>query len=67
MNVPTEAFDAMDLAILFHHTYEKLAPNHGYDTRVETRVFDPESPNGKLMLAVCRELMAKGLVFRPVS
>ena len=49
--------DALELAILFHHTYERLAPNVGYDTRVETRIFDPESPNGKLMVAVCAEIL----------
>jgi hypothetical protein len=54
-----EPIDALDLAIMFHHTYERLAPSVGYDTRVETRVFDPESPNGKLMLAVCAELLPK--------
>lgn len=44
---------------MFHHTYERLAPSVGYDTRVETRIFDPESPNGKLMLAVCADLLPK--------
>lgn len=41
------------LARLFHETYERLAPQFGYTTRPETREFDPESPNGKLMTAVC--------------
>ena len=49
--------NALELAILFHHTYERLAPNVGYDTRVETRIFDPESPNGELMLAVCEMIL----------
>ena len=49
--------DALHLAILFHHAYERLAPSVGYDTRVETRIFDPESLNGKLMLAVCAEIL----------
>ena len=52
--------DALHLAILFHHAYERLAPSVGYDTRVETRIFDPESPNGKLMLAVCAEILPLG-------
>ena len=47
----------LELAILFHHAYERLAPSVGYDTRVETRIFDPESLNGKLMLAVCAEIL----------
>lgn len=48
--------DTLELAIMFHHTYEKFAPDVGYDTRKETRIFDPQSPNGKLMLKVCEEI-----------
>ena len=44
------------LAQRFHTEYERLAPSFGYETRPETRVFDPESPNGKLMIAVCSAL-----------
>lgn len=44
------------LARKFHETYERLAPNFGYETRTETRVFDPTTPNGKLMIAVCTDL-----------
>jgi hypothetical protein len=44
------------LAILFHDLYEALAPEYGYQTREETKVFDSSSPNGRLMIAVCREL-----------
>lgn len=47
---------AIRLAVLFHETYERLAPQYGYETRPETRVFDASSQNGKLMIAVCREL-----------
>ena len=49
--------DALQLAILFHETYEHLAPSFGYETRTETRLFDPETPNGKLMVAVCNEIL----------
>lgn len=49
----------LELAILFHETYERLAPSFGYETRTDTRVFDPQSKNGKLMVAVCGELLAK--------
>ena len=49
--------DSLDLAILFHREYEKLAPGFGYDTKKETRIFDPESPNGKLMVAVCEKML----------
>jgi len=46
-----------ELAEKFHETYERLAPEYGYETRPETKQFDPESPNGKLMIAVCGELL----------
>ena len=46
-----------ELAVLFHQTYERLAPEYGYETREETRQFDETSPNGKLMVAVCKELL----------
>lgn len=48
--------DPLALAVLFHATYERLAPNSGYQTRQETRIFDPESANGKLMIATCAEI-----------
>ncbi len=48
--------DPLALAVLFHVTYEKLAPQHGYETREETKVFNPESRNGKLMIATCAEV-----------
>ncbi len=44
------------LARRFHEAYERLAPQHGYATRKDTRAFDPESKNGKLMLAVVADL-----------
>ena len=52
---------AETVARQFHDAYERLAPSFGYETRPETRAFDPESPNGKLMTAVCAELFAHGL------
>lgn len=48
----------LDLARRFHEEYERLAPRFGYETRPETRVFDPTSPNGKLMIAVMAALSA---------
>jgi|GEM_PF-3874332 len=48
--------DPLALAVLFHVIYERLAPNSGYETRKETRIFDPESANGKLMIATCAEI-----------
>lgn len=41
----------------FHDTYERLAPQFGYETRKDTKQFDPNSPNGKLMQAVCKEVV----------
>ena len=49
--------DPLELAILFHQTYERLAPSKA-TTRTRKRVFDPESPNGKLMVAVHRDTAA---------
>jgi len=49
----------LDLAGLFHETYERLAPSFGYTTRPETREFDPDSPNGRLMIAVSGEVLRK--------
>ena len=45
-----------ELARRFHDTYERLAPEYGYTTREDTKEFDPDSPNGKLMIAVCATL-----------
>ena len=54
---PTEAPPAGEsLARRFHTLYETLAPQFGYETRPETRAFDPASTNGKLMIAVCAAL-----------
>ena len=48
----------LELAIKFHDTYERLAPQFGYETRKDTKIFDPDSANGKLMIAVCGELLS---------
>ena len=47
----------LELAKLFHETYERLAPRYGYETRQDTKIFEPDSPNGKLMIAVCDTLL----------
>jgi len=47
------------LAKRFHETYERLAPAFGYETRQETRRFDPTSKNGRLMIAVTDEIEAE--------
>jgi hypothetical protein len=56
--------NAIKLAVQFHEIYERLAPNYGYETRTETRAFDTSTPNGKLMVAVCREIIQT--VFKPI-
>jgi hypothetical protein len=52
-----EIITALALAKQFHAIYERLAPSFGYETRQETRDFDPDSPNGRLMVAVCTEII----------
>ena len=42
-------------ARFFHDTYERLAPSFGYETRKDTKKFDPTTSNGQLMIAVCKE------------
>jgi len=49
--------NSKQLAKLFHDTYERLAPQYGYETKKETRQFDENSPNGKLMVATCSEIL----------
>jgi hypothetical protein len=56
---------ARDLAIFLHYTYEQLAPSFGYETREATRTWDGDSPNGKLMIAVCEKLIARWRVDLP--
>lgn len=52
----------------FHDAYERLAPQFGYETRPETREFDPDSPNGRLMMAVIAALTPpEGYVVVPVD
>jgi len=48
---------ATQLARVFHNIYEALAPDFGYETRKETRDFEPTTPNGRLMVAVCKEII----------
>ncbi len=50
------------LARKFHETYERLAPVYGYETRKETREFDPTSPNGRLMIAVTDQVFNEVIV-----
>lgn len=47
------------LARAFHEAYERLAPSFGYETRPESREFKADSTNGRLMIAVCGELIRR--------
>jgi len=53
------------LARYFHLTYEKLAPQFGYETRADTKAFDPKTPNGKLMCAVAKAALDGPLAIGP--
>ncbi len=46
----------VEMARLFHDTYETLAPSFGYTTRGDTKMFDADSPNGKLMCATVEKV-----------
>ena len=59
--------EAVKLARRFHDLYEQMAPGFGYTTREETRRFIPESPNGKLMIAVCEALAASPEVAKLIA
>ena len=49
--------EAYRLARRFHELYEQSAPAFGYKTKKETKEFDPESANGRLMAWVCYEIV----------
>ena len=52
----------------FHETYERLAPQFGYETRADTKAFDPDSANGRLMIATCRALLREAPAgWRPIE
>jgi hypothetical protein len=55
--MPKIDISAEDLAVAFHEIYERLAPDFGYETRKETRRFQNDTPNGRLMIAVCGEIL----------
>lgn len=48
--------DAYRLARKFHDLYEEYAPQFGYETRQDTKAFDPGSPNGRTMAKVAYEM-----------
>lgn len=56
-NVFTYSMSPIALALAFHDTYERLAPDYGHKTKGDARSFDEESLDGKLMIAVCEEIL----------
>jgi hypothetical protein len=59
--------EAYRLAKRFHELYEISAPAFGYKTKDETKKFDPESPNGRLMAWVCFEIVKEELENHGIS
>jgi hypothetical protein len=60
---------AEQLAQKFHEIYERLAPEHGYETRKASAVpwADVPANNKSLMIAVCNEILTKELIARPFT
>jgi hypothetical protein len=58
---------AEEIAKEFHETYERLAPEHGYETREESAKPWEEVPeqNKGLMTAVVLDLLERGVINLP--
>ena len=54
-----KTYSADDVAKMFHETYEDLAPEFGYETRIDTRKDWKEVPenNRELMKATCKTVV----------
>ena len=50
--------EILEITKKFHDTYEKLASEYAYETREDTKVFDINSSNGKLMYATVNEIVS---------
>lgn len=50
--------EILEITKNFHDTYEKLASEYAYKTREDTKVFDINSNNGKLMYATVNEIVS---------
>ena len=50
--------EILEITKKFHDTYEKLASGYTYETREDTKVFDINSNNGKLMYATVNEIVS---------
>lgn len=55
---------AENVAEAFHEAYERLAPDHGYETREASAVAWEDVPeqNRGLMVAVISELFERGVI-----
>ena len=59
--IENEYPEAYKWAREFHNLYEHKSSFFGYETKQETRDFDPESPNGRLMAYVCLSIVQQAL------
>ena len=50
--------EILEITKKFHDTYEKLASEYTYEPREDTKVFDINSNNGKLMYATVNEIVS---------
>ena len=50
--------EILEITKKFHNTYEKLSKEYRYETREDTKVFDINSNNGKLMYATVNEIVS---------
>lgn len=50
--------EILEITKKFHDTYEKLASEYTYETREDTKAFDINSNNGKLMYATVNEIVS---------
>ena len=50
--------EILEITKKFHDTYEKLASEYAYETREDTKTFDVNSNNGKLMYATINEIVS---------
>lgn len=50
--------EILETTIKFHDTYERLSKEFNYTTREDTREFDINSNNGKLMYATVNEVVS---------
>ena len=50
--------EILEITKEFHNTYEKLSKEYSYETREDTKVFDVNSNNEKLMYATVNEIVS---------